>query len=240
MATHDFYLEKDVKCGMVLGVEERGNETLIRYVPSERRCCEISKNRWAIHLEALKTAKAKKPTTERLSVQNPSTSQIYNCYGKRKYHCHGWWKIMHTNPKLNKKLSQIAMINWAIFCVTWITLFLEDSSTCCHLHLSVSYRKITRFRQLLMWSKGATQHHHLHWDITIGQQYVLMKTSIIHLSCISEDEDDKSLLHYFCFPTHGVAFPMYSGSVMCFNPLIPYVTCDATTKCIRIFSDYVY
>jgi hypothetical protein len=104
--------------------------------------------------------------------------------GKGKTHRHGWWEIMHTNPKLNKKISRIPMINWEIFCVTWRIWFLEDSSTFCHLHISVSYRTITKFRKLLMVRKGATLQHNLHWDISICQQYIQMKTSITRLSLV--------------------------------------------------------
>jgi hypothetical protein len=160
--------------------------------------------------------------------------------GKGNTHFHGWWEIMHTNPKLNKKMSRIAMINWSIVCVTWRTCFLEDSSTCCHLQISVSYRTITRFRQLLMVRKGATLQQHLHWDITIGQKYIPVMTSIIRLSLIFLR---MRTTHIYCFTFsslhYGVTFPMYSGSVMCFNPLIPHGTSDHTKKGIIICSDYV-
>jgi hypothetical protein len=41
------------------------------------------------------------------------------------------------------------------------------------------------------------------------------------LSCVSETVNDRSILFYFCFPTYGVTFPMYSRSAMCFNPHLP-------------------
>jgi hypothetical protein len=69
---------------MVSGIDERGVDTLIGYVPSEGQCGEIGKDCWANHLTALKTAEAKKTTNVRSSIQKPATSQIYNCYGKRK------------------------------------------------------------------------------------------------------------------------------------------------------------
>jgi hypothetical protein len=61
------------------------------------------------------------------------------------------------------------------------------------------------------------------------------------LYCIYDEEDDKSILFYFCFPVYCVAFPMYSGSVMCFNPLRypPHGTSDTTKKGVHIFSAYV-
>jgi hypothetical protein len=34
------------------------------------------------------------------------------------------------------------------------------------------------------------------------------------LSCVSERVNDRSILFYFCFPTYGMAFPVYSGSIM--------------------------
>jgi hypothetical protein len=59
------------------------------------------------------------------------------------------------------------------------------------------------------------------------------------LSCVSERVNDRSILFYFCFPTYGMAFPMYSGSIMCFHPHIPHGTTDPTKKGVRIFSAYV-
>jgi hypothetical protein len=41
------------------------------------------------------------------------------------------------------------------------------------------------------------------------------------ISCVSERVKDRSILFYFCFPTYGMAFPMYSGSIMCYNPPPP-------------------
>jgi hypothetical protein len=38
------------------------------------------------------------------------------------------------------------------------------------------------------------------------------------LSCVSEKVNDKSILFYFCFPTYGMDVPMYSGSLIYFNP----------------------
>jgi hypothetical protein len=34
------------------------------------------------------------------------------------------------------------------------------------------------------------------------------------LSCVAEKVNDRSILFYFCFPTYGMAVPMYSGSVI--------------------------
>jgi hypothetical protein len=59
------------------------------------------------------------------------------------------------------------------------------------------------------------------------------------LSCVSEKVNDMSILFYFCFPTYGMALPMYYRSSTCFNPHLPHGTTDPTKKGARIFSAYV-
>jgi hypothetical protein len=71
-------------------------------------------------------------------------------------------------------------------------------------------------------------------DIHIDDDYYYTS-----LSCVSERVNDRSILFYFFFPTYGMDFPLYSGSIMCFNPHIPHGTTDPPKKGVRIFSAYV-
>jgi hypothetical protein len=54
------------------------------------------------------------------------------------------------------------------------------------------------------------------------------------LSCVAEKVNDRSILFYFCFPTYGMDFPMYSGSVISFNPHLPHGCTDPTKKGVRV------
>jgi hypothetical protein len=90
-----------------------------------------------------------------------------------------------------------------------------------------------------MVKKGAELHQIFYWDITIGQKYIPMPTSSTRLSLVFlRMRMTKGFLN-LCFPTYGVAFPMYSGSVMCFNPLIPRGRSDPNKNGKMIFSAYV-
>jgi hypothetical protein len=60
-----------------------------------------------------------------------------------------------------------------------------------------------------------------------------------YLSCVSEKVNNKRILFYFISPTYGMAFPIYSGSVMCFNPHLPHGTTYPTKKGVIVFSAYV-
>jgi hypothetical protein len=46
------------------------------------------------------------------------------------------------------------------------------------------------------------------------------------LSCLSMDSNDKYILFYFLFLSYRVAFPMRSGDVVCFKPLIYHCCTD--------------
>jgi hypothetical protein len=59
------------------------------------------------------------------------------------------------------------------------------------------------------------------------------------LSCVAEKMNDISILFYFFPPTYGMAVPMYSGSVIYFNPHLPHGCTDPTKKGVRVFSAYV-
>ena len=59
------------------------------------------------------------------------------------------------------------------------------------------------------------------------------------LSCLSPDENDKDVLFHFAFPTYKVYFPMRSGDVMVFNPMILHCCTNPTKEGVHIFSFYV-
>jgi hypothetical protein len=191
-------------------------------------------------LEALKTAEAEKPATERSSVQKPATSHIYKCYGKRKdplswvlgdyaYKPKAKQETVHNfNDKLGNILRDTENLVFRrlkyLFSSTYLTQLQDTYQIPTAFDRKERCNKATAFALVYnFWSAI-----HIDDDFYYSSLY-----------CISEDEDDKSLLFYFCFLTYGVAFPMYSGSVMCFSPLIPHGTRDPTKKDIRIFSDYV-
>jgi hypothetical protein len=71
-------------------------------------------------------------------------------------------------------------------------------------------------------------------DIHIDDEYYYTS-----LSCVLERVNDRSIIFYFCFPTYGMAFPMYFGSIMRFNPQVPHDKTNPTKKGLRIFSAYV-
>jgi hypothetical protein len=60
-----------------------------------------------------------------------------------------------------------------------------------------------------------------------------------YLSRVSDNVNDRSMFFLLFLPTYGMVFPMYSGSVMCFNPHLPHGTTEPTDKGVRLFSAYI-
>jgi hypothetical protein len=59
------------------------------------------------------------------------------------------------------------------------------------------------------------------------------------LLCLSADRNDKFVLFYFVFPSYGVAVPMHSGDVVCYNPIIYHCCTDPVKAGVILFSCYV-
>jgi hypothetical protein len=59
------------------------------------------------------------------------------------------------------------------------------------------------------------------------------------LSCVAEKVNARSILFYFCFPTYGMVVPMYSGSVIYFNPHLSH-GCAYPTKKVLEFLVHIY
>jgi hypothetical protein len=72
-------------------------------------------------------------------------------------------------------------------------------------HLSTAYDSIEEYAKGIAFAVGYDYWSAIHVD----DDYYYTS-----LSCVSETVNDRSIIFYFCFPTYGMAFPMYYGSIM--------------------------
>jgi hypothetical protein len=228
------------KLGLVIGVAEECCETMVAYVFSERQCQEIVHKQWKTHLETLKKAEKSKPTAARSPIKKPCTFNMCNCYGKSRDPLSG------AVSDYDYKRTTSAAINTE--CNLGLQDLLNDieylTSRGLRLLVSSSEFKYVQDRYQLPTEFNSKQKYAKAIAFTVGCDY----WSAIHvdddyyytsLSCVSERVNDRSILFYFCFPTYGMALPMYYGSIMCFNPHLPHGTTDPTNKGVIIFSAYV-
>jgi hypothetical protein len=228
------------KSGLVIGVAEEGCETMVAYVVSERQCQEVSQKRWKTHLENFKKAEKEKPTGARSLIKKACTFNTYNCYEKRKDPLSGAVSDYAYKRKTSEKMKTE--------CTMGLQYLLNDieylTSRGLRLLLSSSEFKYVQDRYQLPTAFDSKEKYANGIAFAVGCDY----WSAIHvddnyyytsLSCISESVNDRSILLYFFFPTYGMAFPMYSGSIMCFNLRFPHGMTDPTKKGVHIFSAYV-
>jgi hypothetical protein len=210
------------------------------YIVSERQSQQIGHKQWKTHIETLKKAEKAKPTAVRSPINNPCTFNMYNCYGKRKDPLSS-----AVSDYAYKRKTSVAI---KTECNLGLQNFLNDSeyltSRGLSLLLSSSEFKNVQDRYQLPTAFNSKQKYAKAIPFVVGCDY----WSAIHvdddyyyisLSCVSERVNDKSILFYFCFKTYFMAFPMYSGSIVCFNPHLPHGKTETTKKGVIIFSAYV-
>jgi hypothetical protein len=223
-----------------MGVATDEHETMVAYFVSPRQCGEIVHNSWKKHLDSLKKAEMVKTNTKRSPTKKPVIFNIYNCYGKRKdpLSCKvsdyayrprmSEQKMNECNSGLRELLSDMEYLTSGGL----RSLISSDQFK----HVQDKYQLPTAFDSADAYATATA--------FAVGCDY----WSAIHvdddyyytsLSCVPEKVNDRSILFYFCFPTYGMAVPMYNGSLIYFNPHLPHGCTDPTKKGVRVFSAYL-
>jgi hypothetical protein len=181
-----------------------------------------------------------KPTAARSPTKKPLIFNIYNCYGKRKdtLSCKVSdypYKPRTSEQKMNECNSGLHDLLSDMEYLTSIGIRSLLSSD--------QFKKIQDKYQLPT-AFESTEAYETATAFAVGCDYwsaIYVDDDDYYtiLSCVAEKVNDTSILFYFCFPTYGMAIPMYSGSVISFNPLLPHGCTDPTKKGVRVFSAYV-
>jgi hypothetical protein len=219
------------KSCLVIGVADEGCETMVAYVVSERQCQEVSQKRWKTHLGTLKKSEKEKPTCGRSLIKKACSFNTYNCYGKRKDPLSGavsdyaYKRKTSENVKTECNTDLQELLNDIEYLTSRGLRLLLSSSE--FKNVQDTYQLPTAFHSKENYAKGfGFAFGCYYWSaIHVDDNYYYTS-----LSCISARVNDRSILFYFCFPTYGMAYPMYSGSIMCFNPHIPHDTTNPTKK----------
>jgi hypothetical protein len=178
------------------------------------------------------------PTATRSPTNNPVIFNIiYNCYGKRKdpLSCKVSdyaYKPRTSEQTMNECNSGLHDLLSDMEYLTSRGLWSRLSSNQFK-NVQDKYQLPTDFN-----SFNSTEAHATATAFEVGCDY----WSAIHvdddyyyttLSCVAEKVNDRSILFYFCFPTYGMAIPMYSGSVISFNPHLHHGCTDPTEKMLE-------
>jgi hypothetical protein len=187
----------------------------VAYVVSERQCQEVSQKRWKTHLETLKKAEKEKPTGARSLIKNACTFNTYNCHGKRKDPLPGAVSDYVYKRKTSEKMKTECnmglqdLFNDIEYLISRGLCLLLSSSEFKYVQdtyqLPIAFDSKEKYAKRIAFAVGCDYWSAIHADD--GYYYT-------SLSCVSERVNDRSILFYFCFPTYGMAFPIYSGSIM--------------------------
>jgi hypothetical protein len=235
-----FKLLDEKKYYLIIGVSTDERETMVAYVVSPRQCGEIGHNGWKKHLDSLTKAEMVNPNAKRSPTKKPVSFNIYNCYGKQKDplsckvsdYAYKPRTSEHTMNEYNSGLRDLLSDIEYLTSRGLRALLSSDQFK----HVQDKYQLPTAF--------DSTEDYATATAFAVGCDY----WSAIHvdddyyyttLSCVSEKVNDRSILFYFCFPTYGMAVPMYSRSVISFNPHLHHECTDQTKKGVRVFSAYV-
>jgi hypothetical protein len=210
-------------------------ETMVAYVVSPRQCGEIGHTGWKKHLDSLKKAEMVKPNAKRSPTKKPVIFNIYNCYGKRKDQLSCRLSDYAYKPRTSEQTMNQ--------CNSGVRDLLSDmqylTSRGIRSLLSSDQFKHVQDKYQLPTAFDGTEAYATATAFAVGCDY----WSAIHvdddyyyttLSCVAEKVNYRSILFYFCFPTYGMSVPMYSGSVISFNPHLPHGCTYPTKKVLDV------
>jgi hypothetical protein len=174
----------------------------------------------------MKKAEKEKPTDARSLINKTCTFNTYNCYGKRKDPLSGAVSDYAYKQKTSYGIkTECNMGGLRLLLSSSEFKYVQD-----RYQLPTAFDSKEKYAKAIAFAVGCDYWSAIHVD----DDYYYTS-----LSCVSERVNDRSILLYFCFPTYGMAFPVHSGSIMCFNPHTPHGKTDPTKKGVRIFSAYV-
>ena len=214
---------------------------------NRRRCQEINKKTWDKAKETLDLAQSVSYTNVR-GKKCRGTHSTYVCFGHRKDPLGktlGRYSLLPNTPdtvkkQVNDSIGDLVILLEAasrsvLYCLQSTRMFLNVKD---------KYKIPDVFDHRNLDDKSSELRRGFATQFCVGVNY----WSSVHIdndcyyttmSCLSEEDNDTSILFYFVFPSYKVAVAMRSGDVLCFNPLVYHCCTNPVKLGVRIFSCYV-